>query len=402
MSLHIIYKNLFDIKLLHHFFLDKGIETWDTMTQEEKDKIEAKYDIRDIFEITPTPDCNKVLRAHNCVFKNTSAGILVGIKAKPNELEPGKFKPFISLHKDLTFRFLIRLKDLNFTNYTALPLQGNSGKMFIFKNYTLNTSLSFPSLNAIPPVYEPAATYLPGDMLSDDPVNQTKLFTAMVKTINNTSVAADWLTEEANAETPMNYANINDRYPVAIGFFIYKMKQENVYPIATMKNFSGDNINPKMEILQGDFYTIQVDMRNFPQGFYSIHIEGDNPAYIDNVTFYLMQQSEVPYGLIEIKVKSDQPDYDLTELEQLLSPVFELRFRNRRTFWRYFGKIFNTPFEVQDPLPLTRYGFIEVAKPPDPEEDKTILLPNPSDSLIMAEALTKTDEKKYYSDIQIN
>jgi hypothetical protein len=402
MSLHIIYKNLFEIKLFHHYFLDKGEEIWDAMEQEEKDKIEALYDIRDIFEIIPTPDCINVLESHYCIFKNTSSGILVGIKAKPDKIQPLHFNPFVPLSKDLTFRFLIRLKDTNFKNYTALPLQGNSGTMFIFKNYTLNSSQIFPSLSAIPPVYSAATDYMPGDMLSDHPVNQTKLFTALVKTSNNTSTASDWLTETGDTNTPLDYANVNDRYPVANGFFFYTMKLANVQPKATLKNFSGEIIKPAMENIPGDFYSLQVDMRNFPQGFYSIHVESDAPVYQDDITFYLLQQSEFPFGLIEITVKSDQADYDLTDPVHLSSPSFELRFRNRRTFWRYFGKIFNTPFEVEHPLPLTRYGSIEVVKPPEPEDTKTIILPNPSGSMIMAEALAKPDEKKYYSDIHIN
>ena len=402
MSLNIIYKNLFEIRLLNHYFLDKGEEIWDSMDQEEKDKMEASYDIRDIFDITPTPDCFNTLQSHCCIFKNTSSGIVVGIKAKPDEIEPEKFNSFIPLHKDLTFRFLIRTKDMNFTNYTALPLQGNSSTMFIFKNYSLKASLNFPSLSAIPPVYKAGVTYMPGDMLSDHPSIQTKLFTALVKTTNATSTAEDWLTEAGNAETRLNYANVMDRYPVAEGFFTYKMNHVNIYPVFTMKNSAGDIITPKAEILLGEYYTIQADLRNFPQGFYSVHIEGSNLPYQDDVTFYLMQQSDIPFGLIEIKVKSEQADYDLTDQDQLLSPYFELRFRNRRTFWRYFGKIFNIPFEVQDPLPLTRYGHIEVVKPPEPGDDKTITLPNPTGSMIMAEALVKADEKKYYSDIHIN
>jgi hypothetical protein len=57
---------------------------------------------------------------------------------------------------------------------------------------------------------------------------------------------------------------------------------------------------------------------------------------------------------------------------------------------------------LQDPLPLTRYGNIEIMKPPEPEDTKTIMLPNPSVSLIKAEALIHAEEKKYYSEIHIN
>jgi len=234
MSFRIIYKNLFEINLLHHFFLDKGEEAYDTMSQEDKEKVELTYDIRELLEITPTPDCRKALSARYCLFKLTPKGILVGIKAKPDELQPDKFNPFAPLDEDLTFRFMIRLKDLNFMNYTALPLQGNRDSLFIFKNYKVNAIARYPSLSAIPPLYDPANIYLPGDMLSDHATNPAKLFTALKKTSSNTSTASDWLTETGNETTPISYANVNDRFPVVSGILNYTMKTENVYPVATI------------------------------------------------------------------------------------------------------------------------------------------------------------------------
>ncbi len=402
MSQSLIYKSLFEVKVRHHYFLNKGEQEWDSMNQEDKDKLEAKFDIREVLDITPTSDCTRALHAHNCVFKRTSAGIIVGIKSIADEFNAGKFKAFVSLSETQTFRFLVKLKDYNFMNYTALSLQPSSGKMFVLNNSITNASNNFPSLSTIPPVFENGKSYLPGDMLSDNAVNQTKLFTALVKTSNNPTGSDDWLTETANADTPMNYVNINDSYPVANGFFTYTMTEKDSYPVAILKDASGFTIKPEMEVLLGDFHTLQVDMRKYPEGIYSIHIDSDNSAYHDDVTFYLLQSSDTPFALLEIKVKSKKVAFDLTDQEDLLSPVFEIRFRNRRTHWRYLGKIFNTPYVPDNPFPLTRYGNIEIMKPPEPEDTKTIMLPNPSVSLIKAEALINIDETKYYSEIHIN
>jgi len=362
----------------------------------------ANYDIREIIEITPTPDCLDLMRSRYCLYKYTPSGILVGIKAEPDEINADLYNPFASLENDLIFRFIIRLKDMSFLNFTALPLPGNSGSMYVFKNYKFTAASVFPSLSAIPPVYAADTEYLPGDMLSDHAVNQNRLFTALVKTVNNTSTVTDWLEEQGNAVTPMDYANLNDRHMVASGFLDYTMKVGDAGPVATIKNSSGLTVNPKIEIIKGGFYSLRADLRNFPEGFYSLHVESNDVVYSDDLVFYLIQQSDHPFGLIEIKVKSNLAGYDLLDQGHLAMPVFVLRFRNRRTHWRYSGKSFATPFVVTDPLPLTRFGHIEITKPPDPEDDKIINLPNPADPAIRPEALIKEDEKKYYSDIHIN
>lgn len=401
MSQTIIYKSLFEVKIRHHYFLNKGEKEWDSMNTEEKDNQEEKFDVREILDITPTLDCNKLLNAHNCVFRKTATGILIGIKAKPDPATPGKFKPFVSLSNE-TFRFAIKLKDYNFLNYTALTLQSARNKLYVLSNSRVNSTGIFPALTAIPPIFESGKTYMPGDMLSDNASSQTKLFTALIKTTANPAGSADWLTENQGGNTPMSYINLNDSYHVANGFFTYTMKEKDSLPIAQIKDAAGNTINPKMEILQGDFYTLQVDMLKFKEGFYTIKIESDNPAYHDEITFYLLQNSYTPFAIIEIKVKSRQSAYDLINQGSLTSPVFEIRFRNRYTYWRYISKKFSTPYTTENPLPLTRNGNIEVLKPPEPEETEPMALPNPSVSLVKAEALLNETETKYYSDIHIN
>ena len=400
MSSSIFYKELFEVRILHHYFLDNGEQSWDPKNEEDTRRMEAHYDVREFFEITPTAECRDILNSYNCIFRITATGILVGIKAEPDEAHPGKFKPFKSPDDDVAFRFLVHLRDVNFMNYTALPLQGREVKMFIFKNFTAAGCIKSPSLTAVPPVYDPDAVYYPGDMLCDDQALQAKLYTALVKTSGDPEVpasAGDWFKETTGLATPMNYANAGDLYPVVNGLFSYTMKVTDTNPIATLSTFAGVPLSPQMEVQPGTYKTLQVDLKTFTPGFYRLHVEGDKPGYLDEVIFYLTNQAEPTFGLIEICVKSDVNDFNLTDTGYLLSPAFELRFRNRRTWWRYLGSFTGSPFEVDHPVPLTRSGFISFEQPFYPTK-----LPNPSGGLIIPEALIKPGEKKYYSDIHIN
>lgn len=402
MSISITYGILFEIKIMHHYFLNKGEEVYDTMSDADKANMMLKYDAREIFEIIPTEECTKILSAHNCIFKNTSTGLIVGLRAESDGLEPPKFKSFVTLADDLMFTFLVKLRDMDFMNYTALPFTGNSGQLFTFQNTIAGGSKKFPSLSTVPPLYQAAKEYFPGDMLSDNLNNQTKLSTALQKTTQVTSTASDWMTEVSADNLPLQYVNVNDRHPIVRGIFSYHVKDANVEPVATVKTANGIIVTPKVTILPGEFRTLQVDMRQFPEGFYTMHIESGAPVYSDNIAFYLLQQRESPFGIIQLNVKSDDATYNMLDpLGNMLSPAYELRFRNRLTRWRYIGKKFNDASVTDTPLPLTRFGFIENVSVMGKDGELIDDLPNPAVSIIKTEALIKTTEKNYYSEIHI-
>lgn len=403
MSISITYGILFEVKIIHHFFLNKGENAYDAMSDADKANMMLKYDVREIFEIVPTEECSKILSAHNCIFKNTSTGIIIGLRAESDGQEPPKFKPFTTLADDLMFTFLIRLRDMDLMNYSALPFTGNSGQIFTFQNTIAGGSKKFPALSAVPPLYQAAKEYLPGDMLSNNLNNQTKLFTALQKTTQVTSTASDWMTEESAENLPLQYVNVNDRHPLIRGIFSYLVKDANVEPVATVKTATGIIVTPKVTILPGEFRTLQVDMRQFPEGFYTMHIESSAPVYTDDIAFYLLQQRESPFGIVQLNAKSDDVTYNMLDpLGNMRSPTYELRFRNRMTRWRYIGKKFNDASVTDTPLPLTRFGFIENVTVMGKDGELIDDLPNPAVSIIKTEALTKTTEKNYYSEIHIN
>jgi hypothetical protein len=287
-------------------------------------------------------------------------------------------------------------------NFTALPFTGNSGKIFTFQNTVTCGPKKFPALSAIPPVYEAAKEYLPGDMLSDNQNNQTKLFTALQKTTTATS-SADWLTEQAADNLPLQYVNGNDRHPLVRGIFSYRVKDANVEPVATVKTAGGVTVTPRVTTLPGEFRILQIDMRDFPDGFYSMHIESAAPVYSDDAAFYLLKQRETPFGIIQLHVKSDDAAYNMLDPQGFLrSPSYELRFRNRLTRWRYIGKKFNEASVTSNPLPLTRFGFIDNVAVMGKDGELIDDLPNPAVTIIRTEALTKESEKNFYSEIHIN
>lgn len=403
MSLTITYNILFEVKIIHHYFLNKGGVVFDKMTEEERADIMLKYDAREYFDIIPSEECRKVLNAHQCIFRATSQGLIVGLRAESDQHDPPGFKPFISMAEDLKFTFLIQLRDYEFMNYTALPLSGNTSTMYVFRNINGGTAKQFPSLSATAPLYKPGQEYLPGDMLSNNLSNPSRLFIAKQKTTNPTSNATDWLKELKSEDFPISYVNVNDLQPLVRGTLLYKVKTAGVEPVATVKNAEGTVLTPRIVMLPGDFRILQVDMRGFPEGYYSMHVESAVPAYSDDISFFLLQQSISPFGVIHLQVKSDNAQYNMFDAQGFMqSPSYELRFRNRATHWRYIGKDFTDGSVTDNPLPLTRFGFIENVKVYNKDGIEVDDMPNPSITMIKTEAMTKADEKRYLSEIHIN
>lgn len=143
MSYSIQYKELFRVKILHRYFLDKGEDEFRTMNEADQLKQLNRYDFQTILNIKPTTETLQKINGHNLVFKTLNSGFTVWSKVS----ESDENEPFISLDDDLNFTFLVQLKDSVFYNYTDLKME-NAGKLYYISNRKLYTEpSSFPLLD---------------------------------------------------------------------------------------------------------------------------------------------------------------------------------------------------------------------------------------------------------------
>lgn len=403
MGMTLSYSILFEVKVLHHYLLNRGQQNFAAMSPDEQAAMLLLYESRSIFRLVPSARSREDLDRHNCLVRQTAAGLIVGLKAEASSGPPKSYTPFHTLDDDLVFTFHLHLHDCSLLNYTALPLTGNTGRIYLLQNLSGGRSKTFPSLAAHPSEYQAGRTYLPGDMVVDNAASPTVLFTARVKTTAAPAGSADWLTESSGDGLPMSYIGENDRYPLVRQQLFYRVKTAGVEPQVELKNALGTAIEVKSEILAGEHRTIQLDLRGMPEGLYSLHARTPDLSYQDDLQFYLLQQQEVPFAILELAVKSDTPAYDMLDGQgRMRSPVYELRFRNRATHWRYTGKQFNASSVTTDPMPLTRYGVIDNVSVPGKNGTPVDDLPGPATTMIKAEALAVEAEKKFYSEIHIH
>jgi len=143
MSFSIQYKPLFKVDVLHLFFLNNGLKTYFSMNAAEAAKQLDGYDLNSFINITPAVETQEKLKGYNLVFKNLNSGFAVWTKVGNDD----NAFPFIPLPNDLSFTFLVKVKDAAFYNYTDLNLN-NLGKTNYFSNRRLSTEApAFPLIN---------------------------------------------------------------------------------------------------------------------------------------------------------------------------------------------------------------------------------------------------------------
>lgn len=105
------YKRLFEIRLLHHYWLDEGSTVFDILPDKKRDARLLTYDSRSIFGIEATAATAKVLRGFGGLFKETALGCTVAVPS--TAVIPG----------DGTLEFLVTVQNQDLFNYTALTLR---------------------------------------------------------------------------------------------------------------------------------------------------------------------------------------------------------------------------------------------------------------------------------------
>ncbi len=124
MSFAATYQLLFEVTLRHNYFLNNGEETFASMTNADKEKMLQQFDTDAFAIITPTLETNIVLKNYKMIFKKNKTGFGVYIKVK-DELDP-----FIKVPVDLNLKFLIKINDYQFENYTNLDFALTQAYLF--------------------------------------------------------------------------------------------------------------------------------------------------------------------------------------------------------------------------------------------------------------------------------
>jgi hypothetical protein len=116
MGFNKVYRSLFNVEILHHYFLDEGEDVYDSGL--DADKMEtnlAAYDLSTFMKVVPTTKTIQTLKNFRSKFIQTKQGFQVAMASDGDE-------PFIPFSSNLQFDFIARVTDQFFENYTDITI----------------------------------------------------------------------------------------------------------------------------------------------------------------------------------------------------------------------------------------------------------------------------------------
>lgn len=392
MGFVITYKPLFEVRLLHHYHLDKAgagsdYTLFDLATAPEQEKIKSRYDIASFLQIAPTAACADILKKHQCIFRRLEDHILILAKVQ-FDTDLGKYVPFVPLADDLCFSFRYSITDPDFMNYTNLPMQRDNNSIFYFRNRKEAGARAYPSLSRAAATRDVNVTYDAGEILLSADASTVLIAEGIT---GPADTPAQNFTEDIKVNSKaLAYVNRNDLVRSSGNLLVIDtgLQERREHITVQVKDDSGTVVTPRVAIIDNTNTLVQLDFSFFPEGLYRIHVEDAVLAFAEDTQFYLQKESLPCDGILQLQVKSDDASFSLLNSNKSIREgnqmrSFELRFKNRATVWRYLGKNFSHQPE-SGPFLLARNGFVSLTID-DEHADPVTDPPNASMHMIRAE-----------------
>lgn len=145
MSYSQTYRTLFELQVLHEYYLNSGPDPFRGMDPTQQQQMLRNYAFDRFLKVIPTARTRKIMDNQKLLLRSDQRGLQV--VAQIEETPPGTTaKPFIPLANNTELHFLVKINDPSFEIYTDLTLVRN--QLFFFSNI-------------LPPHTEPGFPFLP-------------------------------------------------------------------------------------------------------------------------------------------------------------------------------------------------------------------------------------------------
>jgi hypothetical protein len=366
----IIYKKLFEVQLLHEYYLTHADETTVFDNLNNKDAF-----LTDNFNngVPSVSDDLQYLvpQAIQDVFDNfhlrivpSYAGFSVLTEVTQNVLSNGTivYKPLVQIPATVNLLVQLSLKNNLLASVTNKRINKNIPAIYLFTNEDIPSAKTFPVLSAGVPVFDSSYAYEQGELYAD----------------SSGKIGIFYMNGSTKDFLPVNgdgYANTSDELLVPIQFTYRFNATDNVtkanfdlkdhtgktvrsyvfardLPIKKqLINFSG-NQNPGIVDPPDDPIASLPFSVVSAETVYSLSVTiNDTVTIVQKLIFFDGDDALTDcWGMVSIKPQVTNTEYNLYDAAGLIlfrkkgdgtidtpAPVFELRIKSRATFWRYIN-----------------------------------------------------------------
>lgn len=293
------YKRLFEVRLLHHYWLDEGGTLFDLLPDPGRRLL--NYDCRPFLRLAPTLATARALAGLGCVYRDTALG---GLVAAPDEAV---------IPDDSVFELVLTVQQAAFQHYTALTLPPRK----IHELYYAAEDRTYRYKENVP-----VLSNLTGTARGAGPSRSL------------------YLSSEIPAAAPTDRVEAL----VAVGGALHQLTSDP--PTAATQQVAPAVTTAPVFVHQGDAPVLVP-----PAGLVGVPARG------------LLLTEGIPddvFALIRIAaVRPGNADFSCTVGGKARAdyPVFQVRFKNRSTTRHYFNRATGAPTTTETgPLPLTYFG----------------------------------------------
>jgi hypothetical protein len=306
------YKSLLEVRLLHHYWLDEGKTVFDSLSKDDSERRLLSYDVQSFLAITPTATATKILAGIGGVYKDTSLGCTVLVPS--NAVFP----------TDTVLEFVVTVKDAAFFNYTALTLRPQK-------------------------IYE---FFVQSPRSSEDQPPEIKVFRYKenVPVLSNETGT----TRQLGGKNALFLSQkFPESHPTDLIEFLVVSGNELLQLISDDPAILPHSLGPNAADLPVFVHQADVPAIVPPSGVTGVPTKG------------IQLSSEIPdnvFALVQLSpLLDDNDDFSFVDKDSGLAkaahPIFQIRFKNRSTFWQYLKKENGEVIpEAPKLLPLTYFG----------------------------------------------
>ncbi|MEW7289070.1 hypothetical protein [Aquimarina sp. 2304DJ70-9] len=362
----IIFKRLFEVQILHDYFLTTVDATPSIVSFFDKSKIDKEnliarklenglYDIRSLFEIEPVGATKSILNNYKLILAKTALGFIVGTEViVENQAGETVYKPRLEFDSDINLTFSIKPSVSFFNSISNISLRPPFPSIYYFTNKdkeefdeTPFPYTSLPISNKVNP-HQDGVQYEMGALADFGGTIRE----ALQYTDGNDPSHWEDITDKrfiSNADRVLLPHNFN---------YTFKKEQNITQVDFVLEDESNTELKTisitGLEVLEGVFLNFtRVDENNensdlIPEGFYTLKVKaGGVPEVAHSINLNSTIYDKNYFAIVDIRFDEQDSPHSLLDADNFLKtrinaldekithPVFEVRFKNRRTYWRY-------------------------------------------------------------------